>query len=179
MASVSTKNRLRLAAEIQRNGRPVDIPCDRCFVSGHTCIAMENASRLRCFECVKLGRPCVNLSWESLDRTREEYQRKVDEDEAELAKILSRLMRNKKILRQAENRAAKKALCLTNEMEAAGELESVDNCPAADSGIAVSPAVWSTINYLDEAVTGMMDPAPRASSPGGTLQSASVTQNVH
>ena len=73
MASVSTKNRLRLTAEIQRNGRPIDIPYDRCFLSRHTCIAMENASRLRYFECVKLGRPYVNLSWESLDCTREEY----------------------------------------------------------------------------------------------------------
>ena len=65
----------------------------------------------------------------------------MDEDEVELAKVLARLMRNKKILRQAENRASKKALYLTNEIEAAGELESVDNYPAADSGIAVSPAV--------------------------------------
>ena len=65
----------------------------------------------------------------------------MDKDEAELAKILTRLMRNKKILRQAENRAEKKALYLTNEMEAAGELESVDNCPTTDSGIAISPAI--------------------------------------
>jgi hypothetical protein len=48
---------------------------------------------------MRLGRPCVNLSWDSLDRTRKEYQRKVDEDEAELSVILARLMRNKKILR--------------------------------------------------------------------------------
>jgi len=173
MSSASTKNRLRLAAEIQRNGRPVDIPCDRCFLSGHSCIAMANASRLRCSECVRLGRPCVNLSWESLDRTREEYQRKVDEDEAELAVILSRLMRNKKILRQAEHRAAKKALCLSNEMEAAGDLDSVDNCPAADAGTSVSPAVWTTINFLDEAVTGLLDPAPGAASSGDIPQLAS------
>jgi hypothetical protein len=99
----------------------------------------------------------------------------VDEDEAELAKILACLIRNKKILRQAENRASKKALCLTNEIEAAGELESINNCPTTDSGIVVSPAVWSTINYLDEAVIGMIDPIPRASSPSRTLQSASIT----
>jgi hypothetical protein len=36
-------------------------------------------------------------------------------------------MRNKKILYQAENRTSKKALCLTNEIEAASELESVCN----------------------------------------------------
>lgn len=175
MASSSTKNRLRLASEIQRNGRPVDIPCDRCFTSGHTCIAMETSKRLRCFECVRLGRPCVNLSWESLDRTREEYQRKVDEDEAELATIISRLMRNKKILRQAENRAQKKAECLTNEMEASGELEVPDDCPAANAGVGVSPAVWSSINFMDETVAGLFDPAPPAASPDEILQSATAS----
>lgn len=175
MASSSTKNRLRLAAEIHRNGRPVDIPCDRCFSSGHTCIAMENASRLRCSECVRLGRPCVNLSWESLDRTREEYQRKIDEDEEELAKLLTRLMRNKKILRQAENRAQKKAQCLTNEMEATGELDVLEDCPAANSGVAVSPAVWSSINFLDEAVSGLFDPVLPAAPSDGNLQSASAS----
>ena len=112
--------------------------------------------KLKCSECVRIGRPCANLSWEALDRTREEYQRKIDEDEEELAKIMSRLLRNKKILRQAEERAKKKALCLANEMEAAGELEVEENCPAADVGVAVSPAVWSSLNFVDEAVAEMM-----------------------
>lgn len=152
MASSSTKNRLRLAAEIQRNGRLVAIPCDRCFVSGHTCIAMENASRLRCSECVRLGRPCVNLSWESLDRTREEYQKKIDEDEELLAQVLARLMRNKKILKQAEQRASKKANCLMSELDSSGDLEVAEDCPAAGSTVGVSPAVWSSLNFLDEAL---------------------------
>jgi hypothetical protein len=99
MSSASTKNRLRLTSEIQRNGRLIDIPYDRCFLSGHTCIAMANASRLCCSECVQLGRLYINLSWDSLNHTRKEYQRKVDKDEAELSVILARLMRNKKILR--------------------------------------------------------------------------------
>jgi hypothetical protein len=174
MSSASTKNRLRLASEIQRNRRPVDIPCDRCFLSGHTCIAMANASRLHCSECMRLGRLCINLSWDSLDCTRKEYQRKVDEDEAELSIILARLMRNKKILRQVEHRVERKALCLSNEMEAAGELESIDNCPAADAGTSVSPTVWSTINFLDEVVTSLLDPAPYASASDKTCQSALV-----
>jgi hypothetical protein len=38
-------------------------------------------------------------------------------------------------------------------METASELETVDNCPAADAGTTVFPAVWSTINFLDKAVT--------------------------
>lgn len=113
---------------------------------------------MKCSECQRLGRSCVNLSWESLDRTREEYQKKVDEDEEELARIMARLVRNKKILRQAEERAKKKVLCLANEMEASGEPVFSEDCPAADAGVIVSPAVWSSIGFLDEAVAGLSNP---------------------
>jgi hypothetical protein len=77
-------------------------------------------------------------------------------------------MRNKKILCQAEHYAERKALCLSNEIEATSELESVDNCPAADASTSVSPAVWSTINFLDEAVTSLLDPASYASTSSKT-----------
>jgi hypothetical protein len=60
-------------------------------------------------------------------------------------------------------------------MEATSELESVDNCPIADAGTSVSPAVWSTINFLDEAVTGLLDPTPHASASGKNRQSASAS----
>ncbi|KAK3082418.1 hypothetical protein LTR53_020390, partial [Teratosphaeriaceae sp. CCFEE 6253] len=73
------------------------------------------------------------MSWASLDRTREEYQKKVEVDEEELAAVLARLMRDKKILRQAEDRAKQKALHLEAEMELAGELEVEEDCPAADA----------------------------------------------
>jgi hypothetical protein len=83
-------------------------------------------------------------------------------------------MHNKKILHQAEHCAERKALCLSNEMEVASKLESIDNCPIADAGTSVSPAVWSTINFLDETVTSLLDPAPYASASSETRQSASV-----
>jgi hypothetical protein len=123
-------------------------------------------ARLKCAECVRAGRPCVNLSWSSLDRTREEYAKKVEEDEALLATVLSRLLRNKKILKQAEERAKKKAHCLMAEMDAAGELESEFsapiNCPAADALVGLSPMVWSTLAMADDftapAVPSIVDP---------------------
>jgi hypothetical protein len=68
-----------------------------------------------------------------------EYRRKFDEEE--LAKVMVRLLRNNKILRQAEERAKRKAICLENEMEVAGELVVEENRYAADAGIALSPAV--------------------------------------
>jgi len=51
------------------------------------------------------------------------------------------LLRNKKILAQANERARKKVLCLALEIEAEGEdvnAESLD-CPAASIGIEFSP----------------------------------------
>ncbi|KAK5161657.1 hypothetical protein LTS14_000001 [Recurvomyces mirabilis] len=80
------------------------------------------------------------MLWESLDRTREEYRKKVEKDEEELSIVLSRLMRNKKILKQADERAKMKAACLKSEMEAAGELGDED-CPTADATVGLSPAV--------------------------------------
>jgi hypothetical protein len=45
-----------------------------------------------------MGRPCVNLSWESLDKTRAEYEEKVKKDKQLLVEVIARLLRNKKIL---------------------------------------------------------------------------------
>lgn len=125
---------------------------------------MENSSRLKCSECVRQNKPCVNLSWESLDRTREEYQKKIDEDEEELAKIMARLLRNKKILRQAEERAKKKAQCLMSEMDTAGELEGVEDCPAADAGYGLTPLLLESINNMDQSIDGLFTPPVAGSS---------------
>ncbi|KAK6407496.1 hypothetical protein LTR95_018536, partial [Oleoguttula sp. CCFEE 5521] len=70
-----------------------------------------------------------------------EIQKKIDEDEEQLAKIIGRLLRNKKILKLAEERAKRKALCLMNEMEQSGDLEVPEDCPAADAGTTLPPAV--------------------------------------
>jgi uncharacterized protein (DUF169 family) len=102
-------------------------------------------SRLKCSECTRLGRACVNLSWASLDKTRKEYRKKVDADESLLAEVMTRLIRNKKILRQAEERAKKKMMCLASEMRDNGE--EVDataedfNCPGADALVGFSPTM--------------------------------------
>jgi hypothetical protein len=161
--SSSHPNRLRLAAEIRRNGFVAPISCDRCLTAGIDCVVMPSPdSRLKCAECVRVGRPCVNLSWSSLDKTREEYAKKVEADEALLAQVLARLMRNKKILKQAEERAKRKAQCLMSEMDLNGELESEvsesADCPAADATVGFSPLLWSTLGMVDDFTT--FDPAP-------------------
>lgn len=150
------ENRLRLAKEIQLAGSPANFPCDLCFTTGSCCIVMaDRPNRLKCAECVRKGRPCVNLSWASLDRTREEYKKKVDKSEEELVKVIARLLREKKILRQAEEKAKQKALCLFDEMDAAGELVDSDlseNCPAAAVGNAASPISWGVLGSLEDAM---------------------------
>ena len=111
----------------------------------------NRAGRLKCSECVRRGRPCVSLSWASLDKTQEELQKKIDEDERVLAEVLARLMRNKTILRQARERARQKTLCLMDEMTSTGELAEVEpDCPGASALVGLSPAVWQTLSSLDD-----------------------------
>ena len=93
---------------------------------------------------------------------------KVDADEKLLSKVIARLLRNKKILAQANERAQRKALCLASELEAEGEdvnAQSLD-CPAASIGIAYSPMMWSTLGGIDNAVATLGVAGP--SGAGGT-----------
>jgi hypothetical protein len=80
-----------------------------------------------------------------LDKTWEEYQKKVDKDKKALAEIIARLIQNKKILQQAEERAQKKLLCLASELRNNGEeVDAVAkdfNCPAADALVEFSPTL--------------------------------------
>jgi len=154
MSSSSRQGQLRLALEIQRNGLPVPAECDNCLLSNRRCIAMpDTGSRLKCSECTRLGRPCVNMSWQSLDKTREEYAKKVEADEALLAEVMTRLLRNKKILKQAEERAKKKTVCLANELRDSGtevDASSEENCPAAAAEVGLSPALWTIQGFLED-----------------------------
>jgi hypothetical protein len=83
----------------------------------------------------------VNISWVFLDKTCEEYKKKVEADKKLLAEVISRLMQNKKILQQAKDRAAKKAWYLANSLrdnsESVDAQESLD-CSAADALVGFS-----------------------------------------
>lgn len=81
----------------------------------------SNNSRLKCSEYVRVGRLCINLSQESLDKTRAKYKKKVEDNKKLLAEVIARMLRNKKILAQAKDRAAKKAKYLANKLDAKGE----------------------------------------------------------
>lgn len=163
MSSSHVRN-LRLGLEIRSANVPAETPCNRCFFDGLACYIMPDApKRMKCAECTKAGKPCVNMSWESLDRTREEYRKKVEDDETLLATVIARLLRNKKILKQAEERARHKALGLANEMIESGELdlaEEVVDCPAASIGMCTSPITWGAMGLIEESVANHGTRAP-------------------
>lgn len=62
----------------------------------------------------------------------------------------------------------RKALCLANEMEALNELEAKEagDCPAADATTGLSPAVWTTIGFVNDAL-GSFPVAENVSAPLG------------
>ena len=71
-----------------------------------------------------------------------------------LATVIARLMQNKKILKQAEERARHKALGMANEIVESGELDLAKelDCPAASIGICASPVTWGTRGLIEESV---------------------------
>jgi hypothetical protein len=92
----------------------------------------------------------VNLSWESLDKTQENLQKEIDAHEEELASLMAKIIRKKRILRQARAKAKTKTLHLMEEMEASGEMD--EDCPASSIGIGVSPAVWNSMGFINDLV---------------------------
>jgi hypothetical protein len=78
-------------------------------------------SCLKCLECICVRRLCVNLSWESLDKTRAEYKKKVEDNKKLLVEVIICILRNKKILIQVKEHTAKKAKYLANKLDAKGK----------------------------------------------------------
>ena len=115
--SRKSQNCLRIASEIERLGKPVSIACDYCTANCKLCIAMPDSSLLKCSECVRRSKPYVNMSWPSLDKSREDIQKKIDDDEMLLAEVMNRILWNKKLLRLINEKAQKKAECLASKLE--------------------------------------------------------------
>ena len=121
------QNRLRLISKIERHDFLVDFSCDRYCLINRSCIAMTNSSsRLKCSKCVRLRRVCVNMSWSSLNRNRKEYAFKIVENENLLAIVITRLLRNKKILKEMNVKIKLKTQCLMSKMKKFESLKSFD-----------------------------------------------------
>jgi len=146
----SHQNRIRLAFEIDRYETLVDFACERCCYISKPCIVMEDSSsRLKCSECVRASKSCVNMSWASLDRTREDLFSKVAKNEVVLTTMITRLLRNKKMLKEVDAKAKRKTQCLLSSMEKSNATES-PNCSAANALIEASSIIWSSLAMLDD-----------------------------
>ena len=93
---------------------------------------MPGNKNLKCAECTHQGKPCVSLSWASLDTSHNNLCEDLVGDEAEwdtllecLSKVQACVACKRKVLEQVEGCARKKLHCLVEEMEAEGEDLSV------------------------------------------------------
>jgi hypothetical protein len=89
-----------------------------------------------------------------LDKTCKEYKKKVEVDKTLLAVVVTQLMRNKKILKQANNCARQKALCIANKIVESSELDTAKeiDCPTALIGMCALLATWSVFGIIKESV---------------------------
>jgi hypothetical protein len=144
------QNRLRVAFEIERYDTLIDISCERCSLSGRSCIAMEDFSfHLKCSKCVRAGKSCVNMSWSSLDHNREDLSVKIAENEALLTIVITRLLRNKKILKKIDAKTKRKTQCLLSRMKESNASEFF-NCFATNALVESSSAFWSSLAMLND-----------------------------
>jgi len=74
---------------------------------------------------------------------------KVAKNEAVLAIVITRLLRNKKMLKKVDAKAKRKTQCLLFEMKESNVAESSD-CSAANALIEASSAIWSSLAMLDD-----------------------------
>ena len=93
---------------------------------------MPGDEKLKCAECTRWGKPCVSLSWASLDISCNNLYEDLVVDEAEwdtllecLSEVQASVARKRKVLEQVEGHTRKKLHCLVEEMEAEGEDLSV------------------------------------------------------
>ena len=73
---------------------------------------MPGNENLKCAECTRQGKPCVLLSWASLDTSRNNLREDLAGDEAEwdtllerLSKVQAHVARKRKVLEQVEGHA--------------------------------------------------------------------------
>jgi len=107
-------NCLRAAKEITVSGSPPDIACVYCF--NHSILRVVMESHSKCAECTRQGHPCVGVTWESLDRVRDKLESEILQTEEEQARLFAKLSRLRKTLRQTQDHAKQKTLCLLKEM---------------------------------------------------------------
>ena len=89
------------------------------------------------------------MSWASLNRIREDLSSKIAKNEAVLAIVITRLLRNKKMLKEVDAKAKRKTQCLLSGVKKLNVAESPD-CSAANALVEASSVIWSSLAMLDD-----------------------------
>jgi len=100
----------------------------------------DSLSRLKCSKCVRASKACVNMSWASLNRTRKDLSSKIAKNEAVLTIVITRLLRNKKMLKKVDAKAKRKTQCLLFEIKKSNVAKSF-NCLVANALIEASSVI--------------------------------------
>ena len=140
--SKSHQGRLKAYRRIKKLGSVSPFPCERCYFANRPCITMSSPrqARLHCAECRRLGRRCVEMSWEAVDRSVTNAQEEVHRSENErenlltrLGEVQTRLAEKRQVLEAARQRATEQLRCLEAELDAEGEGDAFNAALEASS----------------------------------------------
>ncbi len=107
-------NCLCVVKEIITSGSPLNIVCVYCFNHFILCVMMK--PHFKCAECTHQGHSCVSVTWESLNRVHNKLKSKILQTEEEQACLFAKLSWLHKTLRQTQDCAKQKTLCLLKKM---------------------------------------------------------------
>jgi hypothetical protein len=78
------------------------LSCEHCYKHDLVCLVNSSARLLKCANCAKRGIKCVDVSWESLDRTQKQTREEIDSDLDGMDKSLNEIEKIQTILRSGE-----------------------------------------------------------------------------
>ncbi len=139
-------NRLRLYNIIVKDDESIAVACLSCFIDSMICVKMKN--HLKCVECVRRERLCVDASWESLNRTREKLEFDLNLAKEELFKTFAKVARLRKTLKHTKSKVAKKTLFLTRELTNDNENVFDENSNSSILFVDLSSDFWQFIIFL-------------------------------
>ena len=110
--SRASAGHLHLSLDIHDRGVMTASPCNFCVLRGLNCVKMPGNENLKCAKCTHQGKPCVSLSWASLDTSHNNLREDLAGDEVEwdtllecLSEVQARVARKRKVLEQVEGHA--------------------------------------------------------------------------
>ncbi len=107
-------NCLCAVKEIITSDSLLNIVCVYCFNHSILCVVMK--SHFKCAECTHQGRSCVSVTWKSLNHVCNKLESKILQTEEEQACLFTKLSWLHKTLRQTQDCAKQKTLCLLKKM---------------------------------------------------------------